>query len=208
LKKIEGSKKLPEGQCPQLLRRDESDVGLIWIAPQKLGQDDPVPTESVYRDPSHGYLDLRFNFYRRVQQQDVIDVAKSLSKLIEGHDCEAKHIMLLDKSSLVENCAMMFKNAVTLKRKRSVSTLGRSSSTFADTSMLTVSLTEAMSAPRPKRSRSADIHAETVVPQNTFYHLRMALHCSLQGAKSRIGWFADRVSRSIVLFHDTALTNI
>lgn len=122
LEKIKDYEHLPKTQHPELLRRDEYSDSLVWIAPQRLETNGSAPDPSERRNPYHEYLDLRFNFYRRVKKSDVEMVAKCLSKLIhENRDFQAKHIVLLDKTSAHMKAMMNFVSNVQKKRKGSTS---------------------------------------------------------------------------------------
>ena len=220
LDKIKDYDLLPKTQLPTLLRRDEYNDGLVWIAPQRLRKNEPVPNKSERRNPNHEYLDLRFNFYRRVKPNDAEMVAKCLSKLIhENRDFQAKHIVLLDKTSAHHKAVRNFASNLHKKRKRSTTSLNQSPTT-RDPDLASALYTEELSDPpiggkrwtvalcshslmlfqkdqllprNLKRLRSADLPVEPSEPQNAFYHFRMALHCSLQSVRTQIGRFADRV---------------
>jgi hypothetical protein len=93
LDKIRNYDTLPKDQHVSLLRRDEHNDELVWIAPRTPENNDSGSTESERRNPSHEYMDLRLNFYRRIEKKDAEMVARCLSKLIhENPDFQAKHI--------------------------------------------------------------------------------------------------------------------
>tara|TARA_R110002003_G_scaffold149_7_gene13546 strand:- start:7934 stop:8692 length:759 start_codon:yes stop_codon:yes gene_type:complete len=217
LDKIKEYELLPDTQSPTLLKRDEYNDGMVWIAPQKLRKSGSATTKSERRDPSHEYLDLRFNFYRRVYKSDAERVAKCLSQLIHHNkDFEAKHIVLLDKTSTHSKAIRSLASSVQKKRKRSTSSLIPSPSIFEpDVALvpyhadLPESTMEAPIGPRqPKRLRSTDWHVEPAEPRTAFYHFRMALHYSLQGMTSQIGRFADRVCVNRSELTDPVLTKV
>jgi len=100
--KIKTYEHLPAEQTPMLLRRDQYADGVVWLAPLKRGEG-PEPEDiakSEHRDPRHEYIDLRFNFYRRVELEDASNLARQLSQLVNNEKTfAAKHITLLDISS-------------------------------------------------------------------------------------------------------------
>ncbi|KAI4947301.1 hypothetical protein J4E91_006653 [Alternaria rosae] len=123
--KIRCYPQLRQDQKVNLRKRDNNNDELVWIAPQKLEKNESVSTESERRNPSHEYMDLRLNFYRRLEIEDATRVAKCLSKLIqEKPEFQAKHIVLLDKTSSHSKAVRNFSLNVHEKRKRS--TLGLS----------------------------------------------------------------------------------
>lgn len=216
LAKIKEYPHLPKGQKPDLLRRDEENDALVWIAPQKREKNESVPTKSEHRNPSHEYFDLRFNYYRRVEKRDAEMLAKTLSKLVRDNgDFHAKHIVLLDKTSAHSKAVRGFTSGISnKKRKRSSNNIHQPSTDLStdvvvpsysdippDTviesrsrdNLLVVSLTYSVASRTIKRVRMADLIAEPVEPQNALFHFRMALHFTLQNMKSQIGRFADRV---------------
>ncbi|KAF2675675.1 hypothetical protein K458DRAFT_397715 [Lentithecium fluviatile CBS 122367] len=207
LDKIKEHEQLPKTQHPTLLRRDEYNDALVWIAPLKLAKNESVTTRSERRNPSHEYLDLRLNFYRRVRKNDAEMVAKCLSKLIhEDRAFQAKHIVLLDKTSAHSKAIVNFTSGINKKRKRSTSSLSQSPTAlgpdlpsvpytngFPDSAIEV----DQIGLPPHKRQRLMDPYVETLQPQTAFYHFRMALHCSLQSVRSQIGRFADRIRPSV-----------
>ncbi|KAF2028208.1 hypothetical protein EK21DRAFT_114122 [Setomelanomma holmii] len=202
LEKIEEYSGLPKKQRPELLRRDEYNDAIVWIAPQKLGKNELVADKGELRNPSHEYLDLRFNFYRRLEKSDATIMAKCLSKLIhDNKDFQAKHIVLLDKTSTLARVNRALTSVVHKKRKRSTPSLIQSSTTLDrdlalvryPEDILDSAMESLANPPNPKRLRLTDLRGEPSEPQSAFYHLRMALHYSLQSATSKIGRFADRI---------------
>lgn len=130
LEKIKTYPELPRGQKPCLRKRDENNDGIIWIAPQTLDKNEEPITGSEHRNPTHEYIDLRFHFYRRVKVEDGKIVAQCLSKLIhDGSGFDAKHIMVLDKSSVHSKAVQGFITSG-LERKRKRSTAPISSPTL------------------------------------------------------------------------------
>ncbi|KAF2470784.1 uncharacterized protein BDR25DRAFT_303768 [Lindgomyces ingoldianus] len=193
-------------QNPELLRRDEVADGIVWIAPIKAGEPQPESiARSEHRDPRHEYIDLRLNFYRPVKAEDVKEMARTLSRLVNNEPTfEAKHIALLDVSSTFSKAVSIFRNSTaTGKRKRSLSTRhnGSTSTTViysgeARRGLLESTLVEAptYTLPLAKRPRCEELQPELVVEQQgALYHFRMFLNCSLQSVGSQIGRVADRV---------------
>jgi hypothetical protein len=127
LTKIKEYDQLEDPEQPALLKRDEYNDELVWIAPLKIARDESVTTKSERRDPSHEYIDLRFNYYRRVEKSDPEMLARCLSKLVQkNHHFQAKHIALLDKSSVHSKAIVNFTSNINRKRKRSMSSLSQS----------------------------------------------------------------------------------
>jgi hypothetical protein len=129
---IKKYKYLPKTQHPELLRRDEFADNLVWIAPLVNGPEPEAIAKSEHRNPHHEYIDLRFNFYRRVELHDAENLAKHLSRLVNNEEFfAAKHISLLDISST-------FSKAITVWRKSSTSTKRKSISTPSTNSKIDV----------------------------------------------------------------------
>ncbi|KAH7063889.1 hypothetical protein BKA63DRAFT_572767 [Paraphoma chrysanthemicola] len=218
LHKIREYNQLPDSQDPTLLKRDEYNDSMVWIAPQRMKKSGPTSTKSERRDPSHEYFDLRFNFYRRVYKSDAERVAKCLSRLIHhDKDFEAKHIVLLDKTSMHSKAIRSLASPVHKKRKRSTtSSLNLSPMAPESPNALIqyhgelpeVTIDDALVVRPSKRLRSTDIQMEPAEPQNAFYHLRMALHCSLQNVTSQIGRIADHIRPRTVQVTDGDMSDI
>jgi hypothetical protein len=122
LARIKKSKKLPENQKPLLLKRDEDNDNVVWLAP--LNARNPACKPSAEpRDPLHEHLDIRLHFYRQVRTDDAKNVAKYLSGLVrDDNEFDVKHVAFLSKSSVFYQAAMNFRSGFEKKkRKRSSS---------------------------------------------------------------------------------------
>jgi hypothetical protein len=115
LAKVKEYEHLPSNQEPQLLKRDVYNTGLIWLGPLNL------QAQAEYRNPTHEYIDLRLNFYNRVEQDDVKCVARHLSKLIQDDNTfNVKHVVLLNKTSTFYFAAAAFSQGIDRRRKDSL----------------------------------------------------------------------------------------
>lgn len=122
---VEKIKKYPlllETQSPELLRRNEFADGLVWISPLNVvGPKPEAAVQSVKRDPRHEYIDLRFNFYRRVKTEDAKNLAKHLSPLVSSEESfGAKHITLLDISSTFSKAVAGFQSSSMASKRKSL----------------------------------------------------------------------------------------
>ncbi|KAF2186442.1 hypothetical protein K469DRAFT_686852 [Zopfia rhizophila CBS 207.26] len=208
----------PKGQNPELLRRDEFADGLVWIAPLNVhSPESESAPKSERRDPKHEYLDLRFNFYRRVEIEDAKNLARHLSRLVNHEETfGAKHITLLDKASILSKAIANFRRGSSYnKRKRSASSI--SGTLFSSQTIYSQEvITEPMEIPPPEAKRprfiqplsvSAPTSSTSPQPQGASYHFRMFLDCSLQSATSQIGRFADWVRPTAQARDETAPNN-
>jgi hypothetical protein len=129
---IKKYKHLPKTQHPELLRRDEFADNLVWIAPLINGPQPEAIAKSEHRNPRHEYIDLRFNFYRRVEPHDAENLAKHLSRLVNHEELfAAKHISLLDISSTFSKAITVWRKPGMSSKRKSIST----TSTFAKVDM-------------------------------------------------------------------------
>ncbi|ORY09325.1 hypothetical protein BCR34DRAFT_589428 [Clohesyomyces aquaticus] len=110
-----------KGQTPELQVRDRHAIGEhVWITPLNVH----TPTkqraaQGEHRHAHHQYIDLRFNFYRKVEPRDAGNVAKHLSRLVNDDDGFAKHITLMGVSSPAADCIKRWTQIA--RRKRSIS---------------------------------------------------------------------------------------
>jgi hypothetical protein len=206
LDKIREYDKLPKSQNPKLLRRDEHNDEIVWIAPQSLDNDEPLSTKSEHRDLKHEYLDLRFKFFRNIVKSDAEVFARHMSKLVHDvHDFQARHIIVLDKTSTHSRAVRNLTSSVHQKRKHSVSSNASprlllesevASPVAIEPDIGPLSHLRELSAESLERRLLADLRTQ---PQSALYHLRMALHYMLQSIKSVIEGIADRVN---ICHHD------
>ena len=207
-----------------MLRRNEYADELVWIAPLNVETERPDSPAGAYRDPQHEYLDIRFDFYRRVDEEDIKNTAKVLSRLInEEHipnGLHAKRIALLDKASVQSRAVDRFKDG--LKRKREskpandalrpeFSSLHASQITASPISYESTMATTSMEGKAskigyfqptdgsenvPSLRKRPRWDTQQVSPQDrsSLFHFRMFLDCSLQNARTGIGRMADLVS--------------
>jgi hypothetical protein len=196
-------------QIPELHRCNPTSNGIVWIAPQnnhqKVGK--KWADQAERRHAHHEYIDLRFNFFRRVEVQDASNVAKHLSRLVNDHDDFAKHISMIRVSNPISKYANHWKNETT-KRKRANAFNSNTieGEIFTDVAPMSNSTTiresgfEADQAspnePLRKRKRlrwtedleTADVaNPELQQSQGALFHLQMFAACTFQ-------WMAARVS--------------
>jgi hypothetical protein len=120
---IKTYKHLLKTQHPELLRRDKFADNLVWIAPLISGPQPEAIAKSEHRNPRHEYIDLRFNFYRRVEPHDAENLAKHLSRLVNNEEAfAAKHISLLDISSTFSKAITVWRKSSTSSKRKSIST--------------------------------------------------------------------------------------
>ncbi|PVI01371.1 hypothetical protein DM02DRAFT_727909 [Periconia macrospinosa] len=88
-------------QTPELQVRDPQACGSIWITPQNLSTpiQERVASQGEHRRAHHEYIDLRLNFYRKLEPVDAANVAKHLTRLVRDEDDFAKEITLINVSN-------------------------------------------------------------------------------------------------------------
>lgn len=123
LHKIQNAPDFPKKkQSPQLIPRFSPSDDHIWIAPLNAAKEAFETPLGEYRQPGHEYLDLRFHFYRGVNDTDIRNTAQALSRLIKTKDDDfsAKRISLIKKNSDFKQYAKYWQDfAKGQKRKRS-----------------------------------------------------------------------------------------
>ncbi|CAI6263304.1 unnamed protein product [Periconia digitata] len=89
-------------QTPELQVRDKfSAGGNIWISPRNLNVHamEKIESQGEHRRAHHEYIDLRLNFYRKLEPADAVNVAKHLTRLVRDEDDFAKEITLIKVSN-------------------------------------------------------------------------------------------------------------
>ena len=202
LEKIKQYDKLPRNQHPKLLRRDEKNDELVWIAPKSPEENGSAP-ESERRDVTHEHLDLRFKFWRSIDKNDAEVFAKHMSSLVNDvEDFQAKQIVVLDKTSTQSYAVRTISSGLHHRRKRSgsIHSRNRSPIILASTSAVPAALgpdttflpiSKRIQPSSPELGKRGNIYME---PESVVFHLRMALHYLLQKIISQIVRIAERVS--------------
>jgi hypothetical protein len=90
--------KLPKGQTPQLRKKAGSN-GYIWLAPIGRSFEPAAVANSILREADHEFIDLRFDYYQKVNVEDAEYLAQRLSTLVNSDERFAKYITLLNVSS-------------------------------------------------------------------------------------------------------------
>ncbi|KAF2492736.1 hypothetical protein BU16DRAFT_564051 [Lophium mytilinum] len=92
-----------DGQRPVLFNREFPNRKHIDIQPlSKENKTSELPNPE-FRDPHNAYLDIRFDFNRRLNDEDIEKSAQYFSQVIDDPELGVRHVSLKRKSSLLED---------------------------------------------------------------------------------------------------------
>lgn len=195
LEKIRKYKLLPKGQVPELLGRRQGDE-LVWISPFILSENQEQILQSSPEEhprPEHEWIDLRLHYHGKVDREDVIQVARTLSQRIaKGQKFRAQHAALLRisskdsrKSEAILASVDHFRVALGKKRKRACSTVESPSFNINDPVLVSTSSGDTQSITIQDQPLQINIVSPSSQPPARRRRFNPA-HAPLRGARSLI----------------------